>query len=518
MNNLLKKSLSFLLVLTLIISLTGAASVQAATKIKLSASKKTLYVGKSFTLKLTGTTKKVTWSSSKKSVATVTSKGKVTAKKAGKATITAKVGSKKYTCVVTVKKKVAVKSVTVSFVSQDGTKKIETSTDKYYPMNKGYSSALGATVLPSNATSKKVTWTSSDPSVVEVSEDGKLKALELGTATITAKAGSKKGTVNITVRDPGVKSNSSLISKLAPSSEEGKGAEAEKTAGENAKSDEEMPAKYGEGDGSSGKAKENEYYVYQGQCLPLMIGNQGYGLSYKLSNSEVISAAWGDDWSADKDYRYDYINVYTGKTGDAVLTITDSNDEKVKLVINIHVLRNVVSNTEINVDCEDTVHLKGGEEIVVKVTTDKGASIRLDSDNFDILGITEGAAEGKSISFLIKGLGNGEAYLDIIDYENPEVKKRINFVVEDYIEVEGGNVITVPIAESRSVTIKAGSGSAIQCEASAAGIVYPKFGSWQDGNKLTISVMGIQEGTVNLSVFYKDHPEIRQVITIIVTK
>ena len=43
-------------------------------------------------------------SSSKKSVATVSSKGRVKAKKKGSATITAKVGKKKYTCKVTVKK------------------------------------------------------------------------------------------------------------------------------------------------------------------------------------------------------------------------------------------------------------------------------------------------------------------------------------------------------------------------------------------------------------------------------
>jgi hypothetical protein len=54
-------------------------------------------------LKLKNNTKKIKWSTSNKKVATVTSKGKVKAKKAGKATITAKVGSKKYTCKVTVK-------------------------------------------------------------------------------------------------------------------------------------------------------------------------------------------------------------------------------------------------------------------------------------------------------------------------------------------------------------------------------------------------------------------------------
>lgn len=71
--------------------------------VKLNVTKKMLTVGKTLQLKVTGTTKKITWSSSKKSVATVSKSGKVTAKAAGTATITAKVDNKKYTCKVTVK-------------------------------------------------------------------------------------------------------------------------------------------------------------------------------------------------------------------------------------------------------------------------------------------------------------------------------------------------------------------------------------------------------------------------------
>lgn len=78
-------------------------SVQAASKVKISTTSKTLYVGYGCKLKVTGTTKKVKWSSSNSKVAKVTQAGNVTAKKAGKVTITAKVNGKKYTCKITVK-------------------------------------------------------------------------------------------------------------------------------------------------------------------------------------------------------------------------------------------------------------------------------------------------------------------------------------------------------------------------------------------------------------------------------
>ena len=71
----------------------------------LNATKKKLEVNKTYTLKLTGATAKK-YTSSKKSVATVSSKGKITAVKAGTATITVTDSNKKtYKCVITVTNK-----------------------------------------------------------------------------------------------------------------------------------------------------------------------------------------------------------------------------------------------------------------------------------------------------------------------------------------------------------------------------------------------------------------------------
>lgn len=77
-------------------------SVAQAAQVKLNAKKVTLQKGKKKTLKLKDATGKITWKSSKKSVAAVSKKGVVTAKKPGKVTITATNKGKKYKCTVTV--------------------------------------------------------------------------------------------------------------------------------------------------------------------------------------------------------------------------------------------------------------------------------------------------------------------------------------------------------------------------------------------------------------------------------
>ncbi len=84
---------------------TATADVHAAAKKPvLNRTGITLTVGDNYKLKVSNA-KKVTWSSSKKSVAAVSKYGTVKAKKAGKATITAKVSGKKLVCRVTVRNK-----------------------------------------------------------------------------------------------------------------------------------------------------------------------------------------------------------------------------------------------------------------------------------------------------------------------------------------------------------------------------------------------------------------------------
>lgn len=67
-------------------------------------------------------------------------------------------------------------------------------------LNKGDKITLKATVTPSNAIDKKVKFTSSDKSVATVSSKGVVTAKKAGKVIITAKAGTKKASCNITVK------------------------------------------------------------------------------------------------------------------------------------------------------------------------------------------------------------------------------------------------------------------------------------------------------------------------------
>lgn len=138
--------------------------------------------GKKLKLKYTYTKKntnkkvKIKFKSSNKKVATVSKKGTIKAKKNGtaKITITAYVKGKKRGSK-TVKIRVGKR---VSGISISG----------YKYLRKGKSTTLKASISPSKAANKKVSWTSSNPSVVKVTSSGKITGVGHGSAVITATA------------------------------------------------------------------------------------------------------------------------------------------------------------------------------------------------------------------------------------------------------------------------------------------------------------------------------------------
>lgn len=144
--------------------------------------------GKTYTLKpgldpITSQ-EKVTYRSSNTKIATVSSKGVITAKAAGTAKITVKSGSKKATVTVKVKK---VKTTKLSGVPSSKTVK------------KGKTFTIKASVTPKNS-DKKVTYKTSNKKIATVTSKGVVKGIKKGTVTITVQSGSKKQTCKVTVK------------------------------------------------------------------------------------------------------------------------------------------------------------------------------------------------------------------------------------------------------------------------------------------------------------------------------
>lgn len=168
-----KKIPIVMMVILLICSINIYIDSKASGKVQLNQSKITLTVGSNYTLVLKKATSKITWKTSNKSVATISDKGKISAKKVGTATITAKSNNKIYHC------KVTVVEVYLNY--------------KNLIMNYGATKTLKLVNAPG-----KIAWFSSNKNVVYI-KDNIVEAKSVGNATITAKCYGKSYTCKITV-------------------------------------------------------------------------------------------------------------------------------------------------------------------------------------------------------------------------------------------------------------------------------------------------------------------------------
>ena len=143
----------------------------------------TIYTGKTVTLKAASndTAKTVTYTTSNKAVATVSSTGVVKGVKAGTAVITANCGNATATC------KVTVKAPSVKFAKKSAV------------VYKGKTATVKATL----AGVSSVTYKSSNTKIATVnSKTGTVKGIKAGTVTITATSGKLKATYKLTVKSP----------------------------------------------------------------------------------------------------------------------------------------------------------------------------------------------------------------------------------------------------------------------------------------------------------------------------
>ena len=148
----------------------------SATSASLDQTALTLNKGASGQLTLTVTpedfTDEVVWKSSDTAVVTVSDTGLVKAVGVGTATIKVSVGKASASCKVTVLQPVTSISLNRSSLTMEATDTFQ----------------LQASVYPSNAADQRVQWTSSDPAVASVDENGLVTALKKGTTTVTAAA------------------------------------------------------------------------------------------------------------------------------------------------------------------------------------------------------------------------------------------------------------------------------------------------------------------------------------------
>lgn len=139
------------------------------------------------TLTPVGADAKLTWTSNNTRCVTVDGNGTVTGVSAGSATITVRTDNgKTATCWVTAQVNTPATSVTLN------------QTELKLNPGSGNTVQLRATVLPTNSTDK-VVWTSSNPTVATVDENGLVTAVKEGTTEIIATAGDKSAQCTVTV-------------------------------------------------------------------------------------------------------------------------------------------------------------------------------------------------------------------------------------------------------------------------------------------------------------------------------
>ena len=192
-----KKVLAFALAAAMVVTAVPATNAQAASTAKLSAKKATVYSEgyKTVTVKTPKSWKsvKVTATSSKKSVATVkktaAKKIKVTGVKPGTAKVTVKVTYKTST-----KKSAKTKTKKLTYTMKVAKASVALSGDSAVAVG----STTKLTTTKKASSRAKITYTSSDETIATVSEDGTVKGVKAGKATITAKLTIGKDTATAT--------------------------------------------------------------------------------------------------------------------------------------------------------------------------------------------------------------------------------------------------------------------------------------------------------------------------------
>ncbi|MDE3741492.1 Ig-like domain-containing protein [Maribacter polysaccharolyticus] len=167
--------------------------------IRLDPSESTLMVGETVmlvaeVLPSDATDTSVEWSSNDTGVASVDGSGMVTAMGEGTAIITVTTVDGGFTDTAEITVEVPVVNVTGVEVTPNSAS-----------VSLGETAQLNAAVAPNNATNQNLTWSSDDPAIASVDQNGLVTALDIGTVTITATTadGNFTDTATITINEEG---------------------------------------------------------------------------------------------------------------------------------------------------------------------------------------------------------------------------------------------------------------------------------------------------------------------------
>ena len=326
----------------------------------------------------------------------------------------------------------------------------------------------------------KIKWKSAKPTVARINKKGRIKALKVGTAKMTAKYGGKTYKFKVKVKDPlkGKKPKNFKIKHYKSLQQVGlswsgsgldvfskyqvyvsiNGGDYKlyKTTEDwfcdykNVKEEVEYKFKvravlgkcrslftdvktfYYEKENNKSISLENDNIVMkenETQTVNVMT-DKGYGLSYTVNNNNV-TCKWGD-WIPGTTNKPLYITA--NNEGETIITVYDSNDNTVKATLTVTI--EPLINTSVSLDTTN-LSLKVDEAKTITVFTDNGGNLICECDNNNVkYSWGKWDSDRKSKQLIITGNNAGNAYITIYDSHDRSVFTKLSVSIASNIEIK----------------------------------------------------------------------------------
>ena len=329
-----------------------------------------------------GTTEKIEWETNNKEVVELYGEGMIVGKKAGEATITARVGSKTATCKVRVKER----EIEISKIELD---------KRELELEVGEKGKIEVKIEPSTAQNTEVTYRVSNNEIAEVEKDGTVIGKNAGTTSVIARAGKKSAVCVIKVR-----LNEEKITEEVKETEKNTNTTQDDTVNNNtAKTTEVKEIKL---DKKEITMQENQLRRLTAKIEPQEAG-AGKEITWETSNGEVATV--------------DSNGLVTGvKEGEAIITAkagTKSTSCKIKVEKAKQAVLGLSLSTS-NVEVEEGNTAKITASIAPKEASNRELNIKIDNEeNATVEGESVTVdSEGKA-EIEIRGIKEGEAVLTV---------------------------------------------------------------------------------------------------------